>query len=210
MAFRQDNLDRSALITTLARAIGAFSSGDDDEGRTIVRDLAKSLDDGGQQTLPGIQGPPPSLTAEMVKRAAVGRLFAYWQEKCDHRAAKLTPDRARVIIGRLKEGYTEAEVRKAIEGASVAAYVNDDGKKFDDLTLICRSGSKLEDFIDRGVRAFGDVVVELGESSPIEDQIAELRRKMSELKKAGRGSEYEQAAASLAALMERRKERRTA
>lgn len=211
MAFRQDSLDRTALIAVLAKAIGAFASGDDEDGCNIIRDLARSLETSGTQaTLPGMPGPPPAMNAQLIQKAAVGRLFAYWQEKCDHKQAKLTAERASRVIARLREGYKEAEIRKAIDGAAAFAYVDPAGKKFDDLELICRSGTKLEDFIERGVRAFGDVVVEVGESSPIDDQIGDLRRKMAEYKKAGRDTEYQTAAGELAKLVERRKERKTA
>lgn len=81
--------------------------------------------------------------------ATVAELFEYWQDQCDHPQAKLTPDRRRKIGARLREGYTPEQIRQAIDGAARAAFVNDDGKKFDDIELICRTGAKLELFIDR-------------------------------------------------------------
>lgn len=77
------------------------------------------------------------------------RLFAYWQDKCGHSDAKFTPERRRKVEARIKEGYTEQQVRQAIDGAARAAFVNDVGKRFDDIELICRNGSKLEDFLGR-------------------------------------------------------------
>lgn len=84
-----------------------------------------------------------------LQSAIVDRLFQHWQAACGHPTAKLTNDRRGKVQARLKEGYTEAQIRTAIDGAARAAFVNDDGKRFDDLELICRSGSKLEGFIDR-------------------------------------------------------------
>ena len=207
-----DTLDRNAVIQELARAIAAVASGDDEDARVIITGIATGYAKERQTSLPGLPSPPPALTAELIKKAAVGRLFSYWQEKCDHRAAKMTPDRARLLLSRLRDGYTEAEIRRAIEGAAAAAYVDkESGKKFDDLTLICRTGSKLEDFIDRGVRVCGEVVREdAGPQAPVEVQIGELRIKMSGLKTAGRDTEYEQAATELSVLLGRRKERKTA
>lgn len=76
-------------------------------------------------------------------------LFAYWQQQCGHGHAKFTRDRRAKIRGRLKEGYTPEQIRQGIDGAARAAFTNDAGKTFDDLELICRNGSKLEDFIAR-------------------------------------------------------------
>ena len=126
-----------------------------------------------------------------ARRRSLVNLFAYWRERCDHPQAKLTPERATCIGARLRDGYTEAEIRKAIEGAAVAAYVDkDSGKKFDDLTLICRNGSKLEDFISRGVKVFGEIKIEMSEASSVDDQISSLRRDMAAMRKDGRTTEY--------------------
>jgi hypothetical protein len=75
-------------------------------------------------------------------------LFRYWQERCNHPAAKFGSDRRTKVRARLAEGFTEADIRKGIDGAARNPFVKD-GKTFDDLELICRSSSKLEDFIGR-------------------------------------------------------------
>lgn len=201
-----DSLDRNALVSELARAIGAVASGADDEARLIICGLAKAMERSPQATLPGVPGPPEAMSRELERRSAIGRLFTYWQRACAHGAAKLTPERARALMARLKDGYTEAEIRKAIDGAAAAAYVNEEsGQRYDDLTLICRNGSKLESFMERGVRATGEIAAEpASEASPVEDQIAELRRTMSELRRAGRDTEYAHAAEQLQKLMARR------
>lgn len=76
-------------------------------------------------------------------------LFAYWQQRCNHPKAKPGRDRLAKVKARLAEGYTPEDIRTAIDGAAVGAHVNDDGQRFDDLELICRSGSKLELFMSR-------------------------------------------------------------
>ena len=50
---------------------------------------------------------------------------------------------------RRAEGYTPRDVAEGIRGAKRGAFVDERGKRHDDLTLICQSGSKLEDFIGR-------------------------------------------------------------
>jgi hypothetical protein len=76
------------------------------------------------------------------------QLFTYWQERCDHPDAKFSSDRRAKVRARLRE-YSPDQIRTAIDGAAVAAFVDERGKRHDDLELICRSGSKLEDFVGR-------------------------------------------------------------
>lgn len=85
-------------------------------------------------------------------RRAVAELFEHWQATCGRPKAKATAERRRAVRARLADGYTVEQVRSAIDGAAVAAFVDERGKRHDDLTLICRNGSKLEDFIDRWER----------------------------------------------------------
>ena len=80
----------------------------------------------------------------------VHRIFGHWQAVFNHPTSKLTNERKRYVNTRLKEGYTEAEIILAIDGCANSPHhmgMNDQGKVYDDLTLICRSGSKLEQFI---------------------------------------------------------------
>lgn len=97
------------------------------------------------------------------KLADVRDLFAYWQQRCGHPTSKLTAERRRKIEARLREGYTVAQVRQAIDGAARAAFVNDNGKRFDDIELICRNGTKLEDFMGRAGSNGSVSSAELGE-----------------------------------------------
>ena len=101
----------------------------------------------------------PTATSAAPTSAVCSDLFAYWQEKTGHSASKLTRDRRAKIEARLNEGYDPDQIRKAIDGAARAAFVNENGKKFDDIELICRTGSKLESFIERS--QVGSTVVPL-------------------------------------------------
>lgn len=82
----------------------------------------------------------------------IGDLFDYWRERCEHPQAHRTPERLSKIKARLREGYSPAQIRTAIDGAKRHPFVNDAGKRFDDIELICRNGTKLEDFIERAGR----------------------------------------------------------
>lgn len=83
--------------------------------------------------------------------AFIRQVFDRWQERCDHPQAKLTADRRAKVKARIREGRTLEDFFAAIEGAARAAFVNDEGKRFDDLELICRSGAKFESFMARAL-----------------------------------------------------------
>lgn len=89
------------------------------------------------------------ITTSSSNGSTVRELFAYWQQQCQHPQSRLTSERRRKCEARLREGYTAEQGRTAIDGAARAAFVNDQGKRFDDFELIFRSGSKLEAFIER-------------------------------------------------------------
>lgn len=80
----------------------------------------------------------------------IREVFAYWQYRMGHPQAKLTPEREKKISARLKEGYTVAQIKQGIDGCRASPHhqgQNDNGTIYDDITLICRNGSKLEWFI---------------------------------------------------------------
>jgi hypothetical protein len=88
--------------------------------------------------------------ADVVPTDQATALFDYWREHCEHPQARPTAERTSKIKARLKDGYTPQQIRTAIDGAARAAFVSpDNGKRFDDVELICRTGAKLEDFISR-------------------------------------------------------------
>lgn len=107
-------------------------------------------------------------------RSDVVECFGYWQDRTDHRTAKLTDERRRKIEQRLRDGYSVQQIRSAIDGAAKGAFVNDAGKRFDDIELICRNGSKLEDFIERASATPNGTVVRFGGRPSAGDLIRKL------------------------------------
>lgn len=91
----------------------------------------------------------PHARDRSVSSSTEREIFEYWQRKCNKPRAKFTSDRRQKVRSRLREGYSVDDIRLAIDNAAVAAYVNDAGKRFDDIELICRNGSKLESFMTR-------------------------------------------------------------
>lgn len=81
---------------------------------------------------------------------AVDEIFDHWRKvmgKGD--GAKLTAGRRKAILGRLGDGYKIHDLLRAIDGCKASEFhqgKNDTGTVYDDLTLICRSGEKVEFF----------------------------------------------------------------
>ncbi len=96
---------------------------------------------------------PPTSSSELDDARFFRQVFDHWRTACGHAGAKPTRDRRSKVIARRREGYTLDDIKRAIDGAATAAYVNDAGKRFDDLELICRNGSKLDSFIARAPTA---------------------------------------------------------
>jgi len=91
-----------------------------------------------------------------AKANSVFDLFQYW---CDVMGksistSKLTSKRDKAIKARLKEGYTVEQIKAAIDGCRADPFSmghNDRQKPFNDIELICRTGEKLESFIQTQV-----------------------------------------------------------
>ena len=82
--------------------------------------------------------------------STISQVFDYWRQSLGHPRARLTADRKAAVRRRLAEGYSVDEIKRAIDGCKASPFHQGDnefGSVYDDLTLICRSGSKLEQFI---------------------------------------------------------------
>ncbi|MCK5127672.1 MAG: hypothetical protein KAR42_15550 [candidate division Zixibacteria bacterium] len=86
----------------------------------------------------------------------VRRVFDYWLSVMKKGSnTKLTDSRKKCIKARLKEGYEFDFIKQAIDGCASSPHhmgKNSDGTVYDDLTLICRTGDKLEYFA-KNIRA---------------------------------------------------------
>jgi hypothetical protein len=83
--------------------------------------------------------------------AVAQRLFGEWSDLTGRKRARPTPDRLTKIIARLREGYSEEEIRRAIRNVASSEWhrgQNDHGKEYIELSMICRSGEKLEHYRD--------------------------------------------------------------
>ena len=133
----------------------------------------------------------------------ITRIFDRWKRTLDHPQARLTPDRVRVIKARMREGYTERQIMLAIEGCAASPYhigENDSGTRYDDLTLICRSGSKLEAFVEKA--GGGDIPAQTPEADARDERTARIREAMADAQKEGDVDRYERLNAKLARALQ--------
>jgi hypothetical protein len=81
----------------------------------------------------------------------VADVFEYWRNAMNKtNGAKLTAGRRDKIKARLKDGYTYEQMTRAIDGCLNSPFHmgdNDSGAQYNDITLIFRSGDKLEQFM---------------------------------------------------------------
>lgn len=89
-------------------------------------------------------------TVPLTTSAVVERIFAHWQQVMQKPVAKLTTERAKRISARLQDGYSEDTIIRAIDGCARSDFhmgrKADSPQQYNDIDLICRSGSKLEWF----------------------------------------------------------------
>lgn len=80
----------------------------------------------------------------------VRALFDYWRRAMDHPRAKLDDKRRRAIAARLKDGYRVEDLKRAIDGCLASPWhqgQNGNRRTYDDIELICRNASKVDQFI---------------------------------------------------------------
>ena len=81
-----------------------------------------------------------------------GLIFDHWSFVMDkNKTTKFTAQRKKAIESRLKNGYSVNDIFLAITNCAKSKFHmgdNNDGKLYNDLTLICRNDTKLESFRD--------------------------------------------------------------
>lgn len=84
-----------------------------------------------------------------VYKKDINHVFDYWKSTLNHLKSKSTRDREAKIKARLVEGYSVADLKKAIDGCKASIYhmgANDQGKVYDSIELLFRNGGKVESF----------------------------------------------------------------
>lgn len=94
----------------------------------------------------------------------VRAVFEHWKVKMQkHGRVRLTEERRVKIQARLKDGYSVDDIKRAVDGCANSDFHMARGnyrgqRRYDDLTLILRNGSRLEGFRDN---ADGDGATDL-------------------------------------------------
>jgi hypothetical protein len=124
--------------------------------------LAKRLQDLAERLAPGDlklkapDGVAPAVSVPKAHRDAWKRIWAYWLKATGKTRSKPTPERKRAVLARLRDGYSEDDIKRAVDGCLSSEHHVDGGHI--DLTLIARNGSKLEAFVEKAgaVPAYSD------------------------------------------------------
>lgn len=176
---RSEGITGRELMITLAELAARIGRGASrSETIRTLRSLADRLEGHGG----GAGAAAPDVRAAQIE--AWRRIYAAWVQATGRDAARTKPTRERreKVLARLAEGYEEAAILAAVEAMARDPWhrgENDRGKRYDDLTVLCRNGSKLEQWIE----AAGSGAVDAA-AAAAGDEGAALRRRLAELEEA--------------------------
>jgi uncharacterized phage protein (TIGR02220 family) len=105
-------------------------------------------------TVTGLQVNLAELLEKDVKAQAL-EVFEYWRVQSGKLKSKPTKARQSKIMARLREGYSVADLKQAVDGLVSSPWhrgENEDGRIFLDLELITRAGPRVEKFMAIGER----------------------------------------------------------
>ena len=76
-------------------------------------------------------------------------VYEYWRDVIEggSKRIRFTAKRSKCVQARLNEGRTVDELKLAIDGAKLGAWIDEKGVKHDDLELICRDDGKVRRFL---------------------------------------------------------------
>ena len=161
-----------------------------------LRAIAHVIDGGGpearesgQTCLPGIEVEDAAARGAALKaaerekvRLGAEEVFGYWRTVTGHPKASLLDGRRRLIQARMKDGFSVAQLKRAIDGAAASEF---HAGKYDWLETIFANGARVEQMIARA----GDTAPE---AVTLDDKrIETLKRRAREALKDGRHAEYE-------------------
>lgn len=94
--------------------------------------------------------PNPETTTATPADLAL-KVYEHWLRATKRNPAqcRYTPERKTKVLARLREGFTVADICGAIDYVAQSDWHqggNESGKRYDDLTIICRNATKLESY----------------------------------------------------------------
>ena len=125
-----------------------------------------------------VEGGSPKLTARQQHPGEL-EIFEYWKRACDKPRAIYTDDRRAKVRARLRQGFSVEQIKRAIDGVANSPWhrgENNQHREFLDLTLICQTGSKVEQYAELGGEP---AALPVGEDNP-QGQLFALRRQSQE------------------------------
>lgn len=138
-------------VLNLEKASGYPIEGGSIDHRSKEKEQEKEKDKEQEKTIYVEQTRPDGVEAK------VEELFAFWQEQHDHRKSTLDKKRRKAIKGVLAEGYKVERIKEAILGIKNSPHhMGDNDRKtvYDDIELICRSGTNVDRFAELNSRGF--------------------------------------------------------
>lgn len=81
----------------------------------------------------------------------ITEVFSYWQQIMDKPRSRIDSKREKAIRGRLRDGYSVQDIQDAIQGCAWSSFhrgENDRQKRYQDIELICRDASHIDQFLD--------------------------------------------------------------
>jgi hypothetical protein len=123
------------------------------EGKRSLDEIAKEL----AKLSEYAAGLAPKKVAPAVDTTTEeNEVFRFWREAAGKHESKFTVGRRVKVRARLREKYTVSQIRQAIEFVCNDAWhmgENPNHKTYNDLELICRNATKLEEYLDRAREA---------------------------------------------------------
>jgi len=174
----EERLNEQQATAQLAQLLADYARGDCKDLPGALRVLADQLTGNGKA--------PAPVAGDAATREAIDRVFVHWQKRSGHLRARKTKERIKAIRARLRDGYAEADLIKAIDGNAGSEFHREGGH--DDLILICRNGSMVEKFCAL-------VSHELGSGGPqLElEGVEKLKQEMRAARDEGRTADYDAA-----------------
>lgn len=88
--------------------------------------------------------------AQSARRDQVASVFNHWRQVMKHPRSAMDAKRRKLIESRMKEGYSEEDLKSAIDGCSRSSFHmggNDRQQRYDGLDLILRDASHVDNFL---------------------------------------------------------------
>lgn len=140
------DLNKLAINHDLSRGEPEDSSSNPADSLNLIPDSLNLIPDSRKEAKPS----SAKANNELLE------IFNYWKDVMKKsNSAILNAKRSKAVKARLKEGYSVEQIKQAIEGCAMTPHnmgQNQNGKKYDDLELICRDGVQVERFANNATQ----------------------------------------------------------